>query len=250
MNTPMPDGATISCPKITARTAGDTAQHARKGREDFGAVESGPRSDRKRSSEAFEYAFYESGYTFAHDPQNVKSLDWLYELAESPKHLDKEYVFQKLVSTSHPATGQRRISRIFREASPLVVQTQIPEPLVRRASLDSGEGKKQKHHSKEALAFIKSVLMWGPLPLGFEMHLTERGRPFFFNIITMASSWDDPRFSMPMGWELLITDNIRFVFINPGLRIATLEFPDIKQIPAQTGNASSSTGRPDFKIIQ
>lgn len=197
-----------------------------------------PQGEASNIFETFEYAFYELGSFEARDDRYIADLDWLYKGPTLIEDQQTDETEKRIVPDGRSIEEQRRLSTLMKHSSPLpFYTTHGVEPLVRRASLDSTASKK-KIPTKEYLALRKSVMIWGPLPIGFEMHLTERGRPFFFNIFTLISSWDDPRGALPAGWELLITDNIRFVYINPILRIATLDHPVMRMTDDSSDGAT------------
>lgn len=79
--------------------------------------------------------------------------------------------------------------------------------------------------SRDEVAYRSSVLIYGELPLGWEMRLTEKGRPYFLNHFNLTTTWDDPRCPLPEGWELLITDNDRSVYLNRTKRRASMTDP-------------------------
>jgi hypothetical protein len=78
---------------------------------------------------------------------------------------------------------------------------------------------------KEENAYRRSVGLFGELPLGWEMRLTEKGRPYFLNHFSLTTTWDDPRLPLRDGWELLVTDNNILVFVNRVLKRASLTDP-------------------------
>lgn len=93
------------------------------------------------------------------------------------------------------------------------------------AFLPTNDANSLMRQAREEAAYRQSTKVLGELPLGWEMRLTEKGRPYFLNHFNLTTTWDDPRGALRDGWEHLVTDNGKTVFVNRAKRRASLTDP-------------------------
>lgn len=145
------------------------------------------------------------------------------QLQYDPGYFDIDQLLQDGVESFHEEILGSIIKEMLRLPEPnLPLMSFIPQIAI-------NDEKNVLQLSREEVAYRRSVLIYGELPLGWEMRLTDKGRPYFLNHFNLTTTWDDPRCPLPEGWELLITDNERSVYVNRDKRRASMTDPRLMQ---------------------